>query len=56
MKDRYRFAPVTPVGDSIEIGGHRLRGFGRVAAVSTGGPYYGGTIAELPLGSLRPPT
>ncbi|HEX6407764.1 MAG TPA: S8 family serine peptidase [Gemmatimonadales bacterium] len=42
--------PVTPVGDSIEIGGHRLRGFGRVAAVSTGGPYYGGTIAELPLG------
>ncbi|MFL5491080.1 MAG: S8 family serine peptidase, partial [Gemmatimonadales bacterium] len=45
--------PVTPVGDSIEVGGHRLRGFGRVAAVSTGGPYYGGTIAELPLG--QPP-
>jgi tripeptidyl-peptidase II len=45
--------PVTPVGDSIEIGGHRLKGFGRVAAVSTGGPYYGGIIAELPLG--QPP-
>jgi tripeptidyl-peptidase II len=44
--------PVIPKGDTIEIAGHRLRGFGRVAAVSTGGPYYGGTIAELPLGDL----
>ncbi len=41
---------ITPAGDTIEIAGRRLAGFGRVAALSTGGPYYGGTIAELPLG------
>jgi tripeptidyl-peptidase II len=41
---------VIPRGDSVEIGGHRLGGFGRVTALSTTGPYYGGTIAEIPLG------
>ncbi|HEY3012811.1 MAG TPA: S8 family serine peptidase [Gemmatimonadales bacterium] len=41
---------ITPVGDSIEIGGRRLGGFGRVAALNTSGPYYGGTIREIPLG------
>ena len=43
-------ARVTPSGDSVEIDGRRLGGFGRVVALSTTGPYYGGTIAELPLG------
>ena len=43
---------VVPRGDSVEISGRRLRGFGRVAALSTGGPYYGGSIRELPLGEL----
>jgi tripeptidyl-peptidase II len=42
---------VTPRGDSIEIGGRRLGGFGRVAALSAGGPYYGGSIREIPLGA-----
>ncbi len=43
-------ARVTPAGDSVEVGGRRLGGFGRVMALSTAGPYYAGTIAELPLG------
>ncbi|MEP6688990.1 MAG: S8 family serine peptidase, partial [Gemmatimonadales bacterium] len=42
--------PIAPSGDSVEVGGRRLGGFGRVVALSTAGPYYGGTIAELPLG------
>ncbi len=45
--------PVSPAGDSVEIAGHRLRGFGRVKALNTAGPYYAGTIAEIPLG--QPP-
>ena len=43
-------ARVTPTGDSVEVGGRRLGGFGRVMALNTAGPYYAGTIAELPLG------
>ncbi|HET7469271.1 MAG TPA: S8 family serine peptidase, partial [Gemmatimonadales bacterium] len=41
---------ITPVGDSVQIDGRWLRGFGRVVALSTSGPYYGGAIAEIPLG------
>ena len=41
---------VTPVGDVVEIAGHRLGGFGRIAALNTRGPYYGGVIREIPLG------
>jgi tripeptidyl-peptidase II len=43
-------ARLVPKGDTVEVGGRRLGGFGRVVALSTGGPYYGGTIAEIPLG------
>jgi subtilisin family serine protease len=43
---------VTPVGDSVEIAGRRLGGFGRVTALNTTGPYYAGTIREIPLGPL----
>lgn len=43
---------VMPVGDSVDIGGRRFGGFGRVAALNTRGPYYAGVIGELPLGSL----
>ncbi|HWN19806.1 MAG TPA: S8 family serine peptidase [Gemmatimonadales bacterium] len=42
---------VTPAGDSIEIAGRKLGGFGRVTAFNTGGPYYAGLISELPLGA-----
>ncbi|MFL5402688.1 MAG: S8 family serine peptidase [Gemmatimonadales bacterium] len=41
---------VTPTGDSVEIAGRRFGGFGRVTALNTNGPYYGGTIREIPLG------
>ncbi|HEY8256806.1 MAG TPA: S8 family serine peptidase [Gemmatimonadales bacterium] len=41
---------VTPTGDSVTVGGRRLGGFGRLAGLSAAGPYFGGTIAELPLG------
>jgi subtilisin family serine protease len=43
---------VTAAGDSVEIGGRKLGGFGRVAATNTTGPYYGGTLREIPLGQL----
>ena len=42
--------PVTPKGDSVAVGTRRLGGFGRVVALNTQGPYYAGTIAEIPLG------
>jgi len=47
-----RLQRITPAGDSVVIGGRRVRGFGRVAALNTGGPYYGGVIEEIPLGEL----
>jgi subtilisin family serine protease len=41
---------VTPSGDTVEVAGRKLAGFGRVAAVNAGTAYYGGVIRELPLG------
>jgi len=41
---------IAPRGDSVEVAGRRLRGFGRVAALNGTGPYYGGALAEIPLG------
>ena len=43
---------VTPAGDSVEIAGRKLGGFGRVTAMNTTGPYYGGVLEEIPLGEL----
>ncbi len=40
----------TPRGDTIAVNGTRLRGFGRVAALNPEGPWYMGSIAEIPLG------
>jgi subtilisin family serine protease len=45
---------VAPTGDTVEIAGRRLVGFGRVKALNTAGPYFAGTIAEIPLG--QPPS
>jgi len=45
-------SPVKPAGDTVQIGNKKLGGFGRVAGLSVGGTYYGGTISELPLGEL----
>jgi tripeptidyl-peptidase-2 len=41
---------VAPRGDTVEVAGRRLAGFGRVVALNATGPYYGGALAELPLG------
>ena len=43
---------IVPQGDSAVIAGRRVRGFGRVAALNTAGPYYGGVVQEIPLGEL----
>jgi subtilisin family serine protease len=42
---------VTPSGDTVVVGGRRLGGFSRVVSLNTTGPYYGGTMAEIPLGA-----
>lgn len=49
---RVVLAPVTPRGDSVAVGDARLGGFGRVAGFNPKGPWYGGTLAEIPLGEL----
>jgi tripeptidyl-peptidase-2 len=41
---------VTPKGDTLEVGGKRLLGFSRVVALNAQGPYYAGTLREIPLG------
>ena len=41
---------VSPRGDTVEIAGRKLGGFGRVVALNTAGPYYAGTLRELSLG------
>ncbi len=41
---------ISPTGDSVSVGGRTVRGFGRVIALNTQGPWYAGAIAELPLG------
>lgn len=41
---------ITPRGDTVQVGGRRLAGFGRVAALNAAGPYFGGALREIPLG------
>jgi subtilisin family serine protease len=48
---RVALVPVIPKGDTVVVAGHRLAGFGRVRALAGDGPVFGGTIAELPLGT-----
>ncbi|MGH7581397.1 MAG: hypothetical protein ACREM9_14560, partial [Gemmatimonadales bacterium] len=38
--------PVAPRGDTVEIAGRKLGGFGSVVALNTIGPYYAGTLRE----------
>jgi subtilisin family serine protease len=49
---RIPLARVAPRGDTVTIGGDRLGGFGRVVALDTEGPYYGGVLVEGRLGEL----
>ena len=41
-----------PSGDTVVIAGKRLGGFSRVRTTNAAGPWYVGTIAELPLGEM----
>jgi subtilisin family serine protease len=41
---------ISPRLDTVEIGGRRIGGFGRVVGFNTTGPYYGGALRELSLG------
>ena len=43
---------VAPRGDTVVVAGRKLAGFGRVVALNTAGPYYGGVLAEPVLGAL----
>ena len=44
-------APVAPRGDGVSVAGRTLAGFGRVRALNTAGPYYGGVLEEPALGA-----
>ncbi|HEX2219586.1 MAG TPA: S8 family serine peptidase [Gemmatimonadales bacterium] len=43
---------LTPRGDTAVIAGRALGGFGRVVALGTAGPYFGGVLPEPALGAL----
>ncbi len=47
---RIALAEIKPRGDTIEVAGRRLGGFGRVAALDAGGPWWGGAVYEVTLG------
>lgn len=44
-------APATVQGDRVLVGGRRLSGFGRLAALGTGGKAFGGILRESVLGN-----
>jgi tripeptidyl-peptidase II len=43
-------SPVSPRGDTVQIAGRMLLGFGRVVGLNTAGPYYAGVLMERSLG------
>ncbi len=48
---RVSLDPVTPEGDVVTVGSHRLSGVGRVVSYSISQEYFAGRIAEIPLGT-----
>ncbi len=45
--------PITPVGDTVKVGGRVLTGAGRIGRlVAAGATWYGGLLRELPLGKV----
>lgn len=44
--------PLQPVGDSVCIAHACLGGMSRVRAINAAGPWYGGSLAERPLGAM----
>ena len=49
---RIALTRVTPNGDEVTVGGKTLKGFGRLRGVNATGPWYGGTLREIPLGEI----
>ena len=49
---RIALQQIRPRADTVEVAGRRLAGFGRVAALDADGPWWGGTLREIPLGQL----
>ncbi|HET8622220.1 MAG TPA: S8 family serine peptidase [Gemmatimonadales bacterium] len=47
---RISLMEIRPRGDTVVVGGRRLAGFGRVAALDADGPWWGGVLHEIPLG------
>ncbi len=47
---RIALSTVTPRGDTVELGGRRLTGFGRIRGLVGAGPWFGGIIRERALG------
>ena len=47
---RVALTKVTPEGETVRVAGRTLTGFGRLRGLSTSGPWYAGTIREIPLG------
>jgi tripeptidyl-peptidase-2 len=49
---RVTLQPVEVAGDLVQVGSAVLRGAGRLRGLHTGGPIYGGVLAEYALGEL----
>jgi tripeptidyl-peptidase-2 len=50
---RVALAPVTPSGDgTVSVGGRKLAGAGRIGRLTSATTWYGGQLAELPLGKV----
>jgi subtilisin family serine protease len=47
---RVALTKVTPDGDAVTVGGKVLNGFGRLRGQNGNGPWYAGTLREIPLG------
>jgi subtilisin family serine protease len=47
---RIALSAITPRGDTVELGGRRLTGFGRMRGLVGAGPWFGGVIRERVLG------
>ena len=47
---RIALTKVTPDGESVTVGGKVLNGFGRLRGQNAAGPWYAGTLREIPLG------
>jgi subtilisin family serine protease len=47
---RIALSAITPRGDTVELGGRRLTGFGRMRGLVGAGPWFGGVIRERALG------